>query len=495
MRKRRTTTGGRSRRRAHSWRFARRARPSRGFRTGGSGHKRLKWAVGSGAILGAALVVATAAVYIGQRNSQPEQTGAAADLRASRTGAPVDRTLSPEQEIALLKSRQMELAERVLKDLPSSGDACILMGDLQRRLGRSAKAVEFWQRGLELSPRRVDAYHSLGTVAAEKGEFDQAIAFWRKGLEIDPQTPGLHRVIGRALIDLGRYDEAAQELQEEIRLAPQSAESHCLLGDALLQQQDYEGAKACYAKAIELQPKYAGAYYGLSTACAKLGQSDKATECRTVFTQLRAGIMTDRGYGHSPADDLARTRESMVGLSMEAAGLYGAAGKTAIAEELLKQATAVDPNDAAPIKKLAAFFHATGRIPDALAQCERIRQLEPNDPACHLLIGTLALQLRQADRAEAAFRRFIILAPNEAAGYRELARLYLNTGKRLAEARNLAGKAVELEPVAENYFILGQACQRARDRQAALAALQKALELAPGNREYQQMYDLIRNGR
>jgi len=495
MSKRRTTIVGKSRSPARSRRFARGARPSRALQTGGSGHKRLKWAVGSGAILGAALVVAMAAVYIGQRNSQQEQTRSPADLRESRTGAPVDRALSPEQEIALLKTREMELAERVLRDLPSSGHAYILMGDLQRRLGRSAKAVEFWQKGLELSPRRIDAYHSLGTVAAEKGEFDQAITFWRKGLEIDPQTPGLHKVIGRALIDVGRYDEAAKELQEEIRLAPQSAESHCLLGDALLQQQDYERAKACYEKAIALQPKYASAYYGLSMTCAKLGQLDRSAECRTTFTQLRAGIMEDRGYGHSPANDLARTRQSMAGLSMEAAGLYGATGRTATAEELLKQATAVDPSNAAPIKKLAAFYHATGRIPDALVQCERIGRLEPNDPACHLLIGTLALQLRQADRAEAAFRRFIALAPNEAAGYRELARLYINTGQRLAEARTLAGKAVELEPVADNYFVLGQACQRANDKQAALAALQKALELAPGNREYQQMYDLTRNGR
>ncbi len=455
--------------------------------------RRLKWAIRLSVVLWAALASTLAVLYLGQRNPSSDRP------RESRGGAstttPVDSTLPPEQQIEILKTREMELAEQVLRDLPTNGGAWILMGDLQRRLGRSAKAVEFWQKGLELAPRRVDAYHSLGTVAAEKGEFDQALAYWRKGLEINPQTPGVHRVIGRALVDLGRYEEAAKELQEDLRLTPQSAESHCLLGDVLLQQQNYEQARACYEKAIALQPRFTNAWYGLSTACTKLGQSDRATECRTIFTRLRADLMAERKYSHSPADDLARTRQSMTGLSMDAAGLYGAAGRMARAEELLQQAAAVDPGNAAPVRKLAAFYNTTGRLREALTQCERVGRLDPNDAPCHLLIGTLALQLRQADRAEAAFRRFIALAPKEAAGYRELARLYLNTGTRLAEARQLAGKAAELELAAENYFVLGQACQRAKDRQTALAALQRAVQLAPGNLEYKQTYDLVRNGR
>jgi protein O-GlcNAc transferase len=478
MSKRRTSAGGRRRVPARSPPVARGSR------------KRRKWAIATAVLVVAVLAGVLGTIYV-RRERRPERESS----RPSASGTFGAEILPPEQEIALLKDREIELAERVLKDLPASGDAWILMGDLQRRLGRSAKAVECWQKGLERAPNRVDVYHSLGVVAAEKGETEQAITFWRKALELDRQRPGIHRIIGRALLDLGRYTEAAAELQEELRLSPQSAESHYLLGEAFRQQQDYERAKACFEKALALEPGNPNVHYGLSSVCTRLGQLDEAERHRATFAQLRAGLMEERRYGHSPADDLARTRQSLAGLSAEAAQLYGAAGQTGRAEELLKQATAVEPNNPAHVKKLAAFYQATGRLPESLAQCERIAQLEPNDPTCHLLLGTLALQLRQVDRAERAFRRVVALSPNESVGYRELARLYVSTGRQLPEARRLAGKAVELEPLADNYFVLGLACQGVRDKPAALAALRRAVELVPTSPQYRETYEAVRNGR
>jgi tetratricopeptide (TPR) repeat protein len=395
----------------------------------------------------------------------------------------------------MLKSREIELAEKVMRDFPNDGEAYILMGNLHRRLGGSAKAVEFWQKGLELSPKRADVYHSLGIVAMEKGSFEQAISFWQKALEVNPKMHGVHNIIARALMGLGRHDDAIKELQKDIRVSPQSGDSHFLLGQAFLQKQDYDRAKICYDRAIEFQPEKANTYYGLSIACARLKQSGKAKEYRAIFNRLRAEGFEDRKYGHSSSDDLARTRESMAGLCMQAAKLYEARGEMTRAEELLKQTVAVDPNNTAPHKRLAALYRMTNRIPAALVQCEKVKQLEPNDPTCHLLIGTLALQLKQLDRAETGFRDFIALCPNQSVGYRELAKLHVRTNRKLSEARKLARKTVELEPTAENYFILGLACRKTDDKQAALAAIGKAIELAPGNHEYRKMYDLFKNSK
>ncbi|UCG57763.1 MAG: tetratricopeptide repeat protein [Phycisphaerales bacterium] len=395
----------------------------------------------------------------------------------------------------MLKNRELELAQQVMKDLPGSGDAYILTGDLHRRLGSSTKAVEFWQKGLQLHPNRADVYRNLGIVAMEKGDFEEAVSFWQKALEINPQMPGVHAAIARALMGLGRQDEAIKELEDDVRISPQSADSYFLLGQAFLQKQDYARAKMCYERAIELRPDHPNSYYGLSTACARLKEPDKAREYRAIFKKLRTARPEDREYGHAPSDDLARVRGNLADLSMRAAGLYQARGNTRRTEELLKQAVAADPNSTAPHKRLAALYRMTNRIPAALAQCERVRQLEPNDPTCHLLIATLALQLKRADRAEAAFRNFIALCPDQSVGYRELAHLYIRTNTRLSEAEKLAKKAVELEPTADNYFALGQACQKVGDKQGALAAMRKAVELAPDNREYKKVYDLIRYGR
>jgi tetratricopeptide (TPR) repeat protein len=456
-----------------------------------SAHRKSVWSLAALLILSAAGVFSVRFLLLADR--KPQQIKQSSNNTQATASMPVSETPLIEQDTVAIKEEELNLAEKLITDFPENGQAQILVGDLHRRLGNSVKAVEFWQKGLELTPNQAGIYSSLGIVALEKGDFEQAISFWRKALDVNPQMPGVHNSIARALIGLGRQNEAIKELQEDIKISPQSPESNFLLGQAFLQQQDYENAKIYYEKAIELQPDNLNAYYGLSTTYTRLKQPDKAAEYMAVFKKLRAQVRQERNYGHSPLDDLSRTRKSFAELSMGAARLYEVKGQLTKAEELLKQAVAADPNEAASHKRLAAFYQKTGRISAALNQCEQVSQLDPNDPAGHLLTATLALQLKRADRAETAFKKFIELCPNQSLGYRELAHLYIMADTKPAEAVKLAKKAVGLEPAAENYFILGCACRKTNDKQAALTAIRKATELAPNNLEYRRMYDLIRH--
>jgi predicted TPR repeat methyltransferase len=56
------------------------------------------------------------------------------------------------------------------------------------------------------------------------------------------------------------------------------------------------------------------------------------------------------------------------------------------------------------------------------------------------------------------------------------------------DAAELARQAVERAPTAANYFLWSVASQRSGDRTRAKAAIEKALELDPGNAQYQQLY-------
>jgi tetratricopeptide (TPR) repeat protein len=110
-----------------------------------------------------------------------------------------------------------------------------------------------------------------------------------------------------------------------------------------------------------------------------------------------------------------------------------------------------------------------------------------------LNIGHLWARLRQTAKAEESFRKVIKLAPELSAGYRELAQLYLQTARALLEARELAEKAVTLEAVAINYFVLSWACDKNGDSANALKAIQRAVQLEPGNPRYKTIYDHIKN--
>jgi len=143
--------------------------------------------------------------------------------------------------------------------------------------------------------------------------------------------------------------------------------------------------------------------------------------------------------------------------------------------------------------KLASLYQMTNRISDALEMHKKISQIEPKNPTCYLNIGIFSTQLKRFADAEEAFLKAIALAPKSSIGYRELAQLYLKTGRNFPEAREIAKKAVVLEPIAVNYFVLCWACDKNSDPANALKAIKQAIQLEPDNSKYKQIYERIKN--
>ncbi|MHC4749851.1 MAG: tetratricopeptide repeat protein, partial [Planctomycetota bacterium] len=172
-------------------------RPRRSVPSKPGKHRRIIWIVAFVLLLCTTIAALLVVRYVWQRSQQKPEIPPSLSSRELPIQPLVSPSLSPEQQITLLKSSEMELAEKVVRDFPNSGEAYILMGSLHRRLGSSAKAIEFWEKGLELSPKRADVYHSLGIIAMERGDFEQAISSWQKVLEINPRMPGVHNSIAR----------------------------------------------------------------------------------------------------------------------------------------------------------------------------------------------------------------------------------------------------------------------------------------------------------
>lgn len=411
---------------------------------------------------------------------------------AGATPEPASRQLAAEQQTAALKKEELELAQMLLRQFPDSEDPIVLMGNVRWRHGNAAEALKFWQEALHTNPRRPDVYKAMGWFAMGKENYEEAIIHWRKALQIDPQIPGVHNSIARALMGLGKHAEAIEELRKDIEVSPASSSSYFLIGQGYLQQKEYEKAKANYEKAISLEPDLTNAYYGLFTACARLNQHEKAQEYLAVFKKLKAEDMKVLKDRNDAYNDLIDMRQGAAETYTFAAKMYQGRGDTQKCEQLLKRAAALDPNNTVYLMELASLYGTSSRFSDALAMHKKISELEPNNPVCHLNIGVFSARLKQFADAEPAFAKAITLAPESSAGYRSLAQLYLETGTKLPRARDLAQKAVTLEPIAANYFVLSWACDRNADTDSALSAIKKALELEPDNPRYQQMYELIR---
>ncbi len=400
--------------------------------------------------------------------------------------------LPTEEQIAALKKEETELAQTVAKDFPGNKEALFLLGRVYRNHGASEKAAECWERCLEINPEDAKAYDNLGRIAFQKGNYKKALELWQKASEINPKLERIYNSLGGALTCLGRTEEAISMFQKDIEISEWSIQSHFMLGVQYQLLKEYEKAKQCYETVIEIQPNHTGAYHGLATVCAMLGDKEKSGRLMEKFRNLKAEEMKalkerDRGF-----NDLVLTRRSTAETCKDIGQFYYIHSYVGKAEELLQRAASLDPDQSECRILLASLYEEDGRISQALQCYEELSRIKPDNLNCHRNIGVICFELQRYDDAEKAFRKVIELEPSQSFGYRYLAFLYLCTNKRLDEARALAEKAVALEKTGDNFFVLSIACDETGDRAGAVRAIEQAMELESENEKYRQIYEQLK---
>jgi len=398
-----------------------------------------------------------------------------------------------EREITALKQEEMELAEGIMRTFPDNANAFVLMGNVLERHGEAVQAIEFFEKALERDPNRPSVYESIGWFYLHKGQYAEAIKHWQKALAIHPNSPGIHNNIARALMGLDRQSDAIEALEKDIRISPRAATSHFLLGQLYLKREEYEKAKEHYEKAIAIEPNHTNAYYGLFTLHSRLKDKAKARDYMATFRKLKTEDMKVLKDRNNALDDLVKMRQGAAQTYMLAGQMYGAKRDIQRVEKLLNRAAALDPNNTTCLHRLAYLYVTGNRVNEALQLYKTIGETDPTDSLCYLNIGLLSARIKKFADAEEAFRKVIERAPKASNGYRELARLYLTTKRNLPQARELAKKAAALEPVAVNYFVLSWACDVNGDSENALQAITRAMELDPGNQQYKNVYEHIKN--
>jgi tetratricopeptide (TPR) repeat protein len=373
------------------------------------------------------------------------------------SGAPAPPAGAASKEAEALKQEELAVVQALARDFPGRVEPIILMGNVQHRLGRTDEAMKLWQQALKRDPKHPEVYEKMGWFAMEKGQYQEAIAHWQKALEIAPDTAGVHSGMARALMGLNEHREAITHLEEEIKISPQSSFDYFLLGQEHMQVEQYEQARASYEKAIAVDPNLTNAYYGLFTVCVRLGQRDEAKEHMATFKRLKAQDMETLKDRNEAFDDLIDMRKDAAETMMLAGQAYQANGKLARAEQLQYRAAALDPHNA----------------------------------MYHLHCGALSMQMGRLAQAEKAFRQVITLAPDSSRGYSGLAHLYLQANQKLPQARQLAEKAVALEPSAFNHYVLAWARDRNGDRSGAIVSIRRALELEPNNQRFRRIAELM----
>jgi tetratricopeptide (TPR) repeat protein len=429
------------------------------------------------------------------QGAPPASEGSTATPPTDPDRSPVAAIPGPQAEAAALKREAVAVAGDVVEAYPDDAVSYALLGSAYYNIGQSEEASTNLQRCIELDPDQAEAYEILGRIAYDKGELEESVRLCQEGARRGPSNPEVLNRLGRSLLDLGRTEEAIGVLQQALELPRHTSQSCYLIGQAYLQTGDHARAKESFQRALALMPDHTQAAFGLFTACARLGESEEAARYREQFLKLEAvdrETLTDRSAQQDTLTGLPLVRKTVARTFFGAGQIYLLHKQSERAAELFLKVAELDADNAIARAALERLYVERGALAAGAQAFESLVVDQPDSGLNHLFLGRFRAQLRQFAEAERAYRKVQELSPHRPEGYRALAELYLRSNRHPAEARLLARKALELEPSGPNYYLLAFACAKNNDRAGALAAMEQAVALSPGNQRYQAFLRQLR---
>ncbi len=361
----------------------------------------------------AAGAVVWAAIAIVRLGGAPPPTPAGGD-EESADSVPVfsGPAYSPQATVADLKQASLQIANELAADYPDSPDAWNVTAQLQFHLGNTPEAVNLWQRCLTANPKLGDAQYGLGYIAHLEGDNAKAVERFRAALAVSPLDRRIPLLLAESLTRLGKPEEAVPLLAELLKSGQSTLYGLVSLGQIYLDMREYDKARAVFERAVQLDPASREAQFGLGTAWARLGDTEKSRQAMSAFQALVANRRAESAARVMGFDDLAKGREVAVLIHNEAAKVYLAHGNLQKAEGAWCKTSALDRKNIPCRMELVAIYERTGRDRAALRVSEELRDLEPERADHWLNVGVLNVRLGRRDAALAAVDKAIAMEPD-----------------------------------------------------------------------------------
>ena len=337
-----------------------------------------------------------------------------------------------------------------------------------RQSGIYRDDVTFFSHILAHNPKARDAHLNLVGPLSDAGRLEDALAAARVAVDQRPGHALAYSNLGRTLVLLERFEEAEEVLRNALELDARNVTAHQNLGEALRRQKRYEEAIAMYRAALAIKGDHAAAYGGLGAA---LFETERYEES---FAALERALALDPGAPSAGKTAL------FAGRAARKLGRSKAAGAQ------FRKAAALAPDSLEPLLELSGLLFARDRGGEAEEYLRRARELRPNDP---LTLHKVAEALRNAGRLQEALDAYRVALRNDpefayalvglAAALVDLQR-YEKALESLARAASL-----EMDPAtaATSHFLAGRALKELGRMPEAAARFEQAIESDPNHAE------------
>ena len=433
----------------------------------------------------------------------------------------------------LLQGGDVDAAERdsaaALALAPEDADALMLRAGVRLASGNPAGAEADARDALERRPGHAAASVLMAKNLVERGDLGGAIALLERAIETNPDAPELRLILGGYLDSDGDVEGALAALRALVAAHPEDidyrnrlagylvahgreAEAEQVLRDALTQMPDDAERQQAL---VEFVARLRGLDSALEEVAALRAAQPANLDLRLLEARLlRAGERMEEAEaayrevieasgGRGPAAVRART----VLARMRAAAHPGEAA------ELIAKVLSESPSEADALEVNAALALARGEPDRAIADLRRLLREFPDRIVPQQMLGQAHAAKGEAALAEDAFERAILLEPADPLAYLQLAELRVRNGDNegaLVVLENLLARVPGNEAAQQGiariqftgedwdalaqtaeriqrtrpdhalgFYLNGLVLQREGEHEAAVVALEEALERAP----------------
>ena len=202
----------------------------------------------------------------------------------------------------------LEAAKKAVEVAPSSYEAYMLKGLVEKRMNHLKESVKAYQRAVELNPNASEAVLDLALAQSADGLTEEAAATFERGIKQFPNDPKLFQEYGRMLLNRWKGSNDAAEsravalLERAIALDASLAEPYYQLGNlALLKDKPEEGLRHLQV-AARLDPNSSKIHFGLRRAYSRMGRSAEASKELDLYNRLKAAESEPESDAPAPAD-------------------------------------------------------------------------------------------------------------------------------------------------------------------------------------------------
>jgi Flp pilus assembly protein TadD len=435
--------------------------------------------------------IARRAVEIANQARLPELA-----LQAAKTWQKIEPQ-SPQaiQVVAalLIANKRVDEAEPYLQKLLAAEGVNLENGFLQ--LGRLLAGNPDKKSNLRVvrklaakHPQLAQAHFAIAQAAAAAGDDDAALAAIRRAAALRPDWD-LAALFEAQLLQKHSSAAAAKRLGEFVERNPDSREARMNYARALVLDKRFDAAREQFQAVLAANPGNTEVIYAVGLLAFQV--KDYAVAEQNMKRLLGMGYRDTNGVRYLLGQmaeeqkhwsdaiqwyDSIQEGDHLLPARMRTAGAIAKQGKLDAARAFLRSVSADHPGERVQLLVAEAqLLRDANRPGDAFALLDEALAKEPEQPELLYDLALTAEKLQRYDLLEANLRKLIAVKPDHAHAYNALGYSFAERNTRLAEARKLIEKALELSP--DDYFIidsLGWVQYREGDLKGAAATLRRA---------------------